>query len=109
MRPPIQLAKCIYSLVSKFNSVLESTVADDQHSLLMKIEVQHTGTNFNHAGNLTPMGKIEFWNQFDELLKEFDREKIELLPGKPLLRKPEHTSSSKHNRYKWYHHDQECK
>ena len=97
--------------MSKFNTVLEDVVADDRHSHVMKVEVQQTGTNFDRCGNLTPMGKIEFWKHFDEQIKEFDRGKLELLPSKVCKglqqchaheEQGRHSSEINSSRFKWF-------
>ena len=81
-RPEIMLAKSIFSLICKFNNILENIIADDRHSHILKVDVQPNNTNFDRLRHLTPFGKIEFWRDLDNKLKEFDRGKTKLIPQK---------------------------
>ena len=123
-RPEVLLAKCVYSLICKFNAALEEVVAEERHSHVLKVEVQINNSNFDRLGSLTPIGQIEYWNSLDSQLKDFDQRKTELLPAgvlpranKAKDRNDSHRRSSSslcssqdqskehYNHYKWFRKD----
>ena len=65
--------KEIFSLVRKFNHAMETAVADDRLSHIIKIMVPPNDTYFDQSGDLTAAGRIEFWKDLDEQMKTLDR------------------------------------
>ena len=81
-RPDFTSRKEIFALTRKFNTALEDVIADNRHSHILKIELEHTSAHFDQFGNITPAGKIDFWKDLDGQMKKFDRNRTDLKPKK---------------------------
>ena len=100
----ILLAKSTYSLVRKFNTALEDTVADNKRSHILKVAVLPNNSNFNCNGNLTPLCMIEYWQNLDAQMGDFDKSKTDLLPMKSMRAHnpfPHNEATSSRSRFKW--------
>ena len=69
----------LYSLRAKFNESLKAAVAEISQKMLT-ITSCNTRDHFDFWGNLSVRGKLDFWQEIDELLDLFDQHKIKLLP-----------------------------
>ena len=70
----------IHSLRSKFNDSLNDAVAKRGHRI-MTVNSCNAYEHYDHRGNLTPVGRKEFWLEVDMLVNRFDLGKIKLLPN----------------------------
>ena len=77
-RPNISESKQIYSLCSKFNSILEKRLHDGKHHHIMSITVQPDQFCLN--GDLTSVGAFEFWKEIIRAFTKFDKDEISLNP-----------------------------
>ena len=88
----------ICNLRAKFNDSLNDAVAKvDQY--ILTINSCNTYDHFDRLGNLSPKGKTAFWTEIDELMAQFEHNKVKLLPNpqnKPKFR------STKIRRSWWY-------
>ena len=67
----------------KFNKALEDSVALRQHGYIMSINVNQAW--FDRGNCLTQEGRVQFWNEFDDQVKKFDRQQISLHPIKKII------------------------
>ena len=74
----------VLELRSKFNDVGKI----GQH--MLTITSCNSYDHFNHKGDLSLIGKSEFWLEIDDLIHRFERNKIKLLPN-PLMNTPKKT------------------
>ena len=71
----------IYRLVTKANGVLESVVRrHNRYCHLMYITSINEFLHYDYQGNLTPQGRVQFWKEVDEKMKNFDKGRIDLKP-----------------------------
>ena len=82
-RPDFFSAKHIFSLACKFNDILESIIAGDKRSHIIKVRIDHNNQNYDRYGNITTIGKAEYWKFMDSEMHDFDRNKTELQPVPP--------------------------
>ena len=69
----------VCSFRTKFNDILEEVVAEfDYH--IMSIHACCTEDCFDPQGKLTYKGKNRYWQEMDELIENFDKKKIALMP-----------------------------
>ena len=73
----------IYSLTQKFNIILHSVICGDKCSHSLKINIDCSANNFDRIGNLSRDGRIAYWKQLDNTMREFERGKTELRPDPP--------------------------
>ena len=73
-------ASKIYSLRPKFNSIMEDQLLNSKNKAhrIMSIEVRLD--EFDRQGNLTSIGKNNFWREVDHAMAKFHRGEIKLLP-----------------------------
>ena len=76
-RPEHSLNKKIYSLTTKFNNILEETIAGDKRSHILKIHIEANESNFDRFGQITNSGLYTYWRIIDETMKDFDTGKTE--------------------------------
>ena len=69
----------LFGLRSKFNESLNAAVAEIGQKM-MTITSCNTRDHFDFWGNLSVRGKLDYWQEMDELLDLFDQCKIKLLP-----------------------------
>ena len=69
-------------LRAKFNAVLEETLCKHRHNYIWNIDQAFIGhpNSFDKTGYLNPTGKIALWNEFDDLLRAFDRDPSKFKP-----------------------------
>ena len=72
----------IYSLRGKFNSVLEEQLLFSKNNAHRIMSIEIRSDEFDLQGNLTAIGKSEFWKEVDRAIKKFDMGSIKLLPRK---------------------------
>ena len=84
----------IFSLRSHFNDALNDAVARADQRMLT-ITSCNTSEHFDQKGNLSIKGRHVFWQEIDDLLERFDKDKIKLLP-RPIVKQkvPLFTSGS---------------
>ena len=77
-----ELASHIFSNRGKFNSVLENQMMNCKSSMhrIMSIDVRLD--EFDRLGNLTTIGKNNFWREVDQAINKFHTGSIKLLPRK---------------------------
>ena len=80
-RPDKSLNKQVHALVRKFNKILEQVISVNQRSHFLKMDLETTCTNYELIGNLTQIGKLEYWKKLDATMKDLDRGKTELEPS----------------------------
>ena len=68
------------SVRTKFNEALNDAVAEIGHNI-MNITDCSLPEHFDNKGVITQTGKDMFWHQLDELIEQFDINKIMLLPN----------------------------
>ena len=84
----VQMVKCpeftsnksIFTLCRKFNNIMETVIANDKHSHILKPLMEANSLNFNRDGTFTVIGKEAFWREVDSQMRDFDRYKTELTP-----------------------------
>ena len=79
-RPHHSMNKRVFSLARKFNDLLEGVIHGNKKSHILKVEIDHNTIYYDRIGQLTQMGKIQYWKKLDEIMKEFDRGRTELEP-----------------------------
>ena len=79
-RPDYSVPKNVHSLASKFNNILEETIAGDKRSHILNFRIERNKVNFDCSGNFTPEGFIEYWRQIDQTMREFDHGDTDLTP-----------------------------
>ena len=67
------------SVKYKFNRILHESIEAQGHRVIC-IPTCNDAKYFDNHGNLTNVGKINFWREVDDLLERFDRDKVKLLP-----------------------------
>ena len=72
----------MYSLTHKFNDNLESVLADDRHSHILKVQVPMDADLFDNWGRLNANGRVTYWHSVDQIFRDFDRNKFDLQPHK---------------------------
>ena len=83
----------ICGLRAKFNDALNEAITNtDQH--ILTINSCHTVDHFDKWGNLSVRGMYAFWDEIDNLLERFDKDKIKLLPAP--RQKPWSNDSNRH-------------
>ena len=109
-RPVDSFAKNVFSLVCKFNNILETVISGDKRSHILKVHIDtHTG-NFDRIGNLTNNGQHDFCWCIDNEMNDFDFGNTELQPfaGKnPPTRMPTQMSNNGYpdsQRDAWFTH-----
>ena len=70
----------VFSLRSKFNAVLEETLANYRSCYILEFEAD--GVHFDRANNFNNSGKNAFWRYVDQEVKKFDKQIISLKPRK---------------------------
>ena len=60
-RPVDSFAKNVFSLVHKFNNILETVISGDKRSHILKVHIDTHADNFDRIGNLTTNGKHDLW------------------------------------------------
>ena len=70
----------VNALRSKFNDALNNLVAKISEYILT-INVCFSYEHYDHTGALSEAGKIEFFQELDDLIHRFDLDKIKLLPN----------------------------
>ena len=78
--PDYSMNKRVYSLACKFNQILQNVITGDRRSHYLPVDLEHSSSSFNHIGNITQSGKIEYWRLVDSTMKEFDHGNTELQP-----------------------------
>ena len=71
----------------KFNVILEETLHKTRNMFVMEIDqsgFSNEASFEKNNGNLNFRGKAQYWNEFDKLLKRFDKQEITLKP-KPIV------------------------
>ena len=71
-------------LPTKHNDILEELLFEEGYLHIIDLQSLIDENYFDHQGNLLAAGRIQFWKEVDMILKEFDHNKIELLPRQPL-------------------------
>ena len=99
--------KHIFSLTWKFNTIMESVIAGDKRSHILKPFLEGTNANFDIFGNLTLAGKVAYWKMIDETMKDFDTEETELEPMKTNFTKKK--PSAHHTKTYSQGHGNQCK
>ena len=86
---------------AKFNDALNEAVAQIDQKMLT-ITACNSYAHFDQYGNLSVRGKSDYWQELDELLDEFDRRKIKLLPAPqhPNKEHKHHKQLSKHSNFR---------
>ena len=92
--PEYSMNKQIYSLARKFNNILESVIVGDKRSHILKIRVPHDTTHFDRIGNLTQIGRYEYWNFLNNEIWDLERSKTDLAPSPASLSDGRPSSSS---------------
>ena len=64
----------------KFNTAMETVIATEKHSHILKPYIKCSANHFDRVGNLSPTGQIEFWRNVDSQMNDFNRCKTELTP-----------------------------
>ena len=72
-------------LCSKHNDILEELLYEEGHSHIIDLKSLNKETYFDKNGNLLTEGRIQFWKEVDSIIKDFDRNKLELTPRKPYI------------------------
>ena len=70
-------------LKSRHNDILEELLFEEGHSHIVEIRSLNQDRFFDQCGKLLAEGRVQFFKELDHVLKEFDRNKIELMPRKP--------------------------
>ena len=71
----------IFKLVNKANAVIEDAVKENSRFChLMYIESMNEFLHFDYQGMLTREGKVNFWKELNQKMKDFDRGHIDLQP-----------------------------
>ena len=84
-------------LKSKHNDILEELLYEEGHSHIIEIRSLNQDRFFDQCGKLLAEGRIQFWKELDHIMKEFDRNKAELLPRRPNSSLKEPVKPQKHN------------
>ena len=74
------LAKETFSLCGKFNSMLEEQLLNSKNNAHRIMSTDIRPDEFDHQGNLTSIGKHNFWHEVDSAMLKFDTGDIKLLP-----------------------------
>ena len=78
--PDYSMNKRVYSLARKFNQILQNVITGDRRSHYLPVGLETNSSYFDHIGNITQSGKIEYWRLVDSTMKEFNRGNTELQP-----------------------------
>ena len=101
LKRPVPLAESsVFALRGKFNSVLEEQLLHCKNNShrIMSIDIRFD--EFDNMGNLTKIGKANFWREVDRAMKKFEAGDIKLLPRKfiPAKAQTAHTANLGHQR-----------
>ena len=88
LRPPNSRYKDIFRLITKYNEVLDTLVAETKHTHYLKISTVNELYHFDHGGRLTASGMEQFWKEIDTKIKDLNRGEDDLLS-------PSQTSTNK--------------
>ena len=64
-----------------YNECLDDLLLAEGHTYMLELNLLNEERYFDKAGKLLGMGRVQLWKEIDQHLKDFDRKKVNLLPG----------------------------
>ena len=72
-------------LRGKFNSILEECICDGRTDAHYIMSINVRAQEYHHSGDLTSIGREEFWKEVNRAMQKFDNDEISLRPRKQMV------------------------
>ena len=83
----------IFAQCHTFNGIMQNTILHFLHTHILDTEMPCDRDFFDLAGNLSSIGKQQFWKEVNYWMRQFDREKTELRPDTAHQQQPKKQKS----------------
>ena len=109
---PLGYADKAQSMRVTFNVALNEILLMEGHTYIMQIDSTNNEKFLDASGKLLASGRVQFWKEMDQIIKDFDRKKSTLMPFNPNAatgeeKKPITTKKSTNDRF--HVDNRECK